>query len=134
VDCPNRECGQQFMNEYYQQVFPGLIQKLDEEMMKSMFEMVECGCGNQWTFEAGDVDYNIKDEDGNPISKKAAKHFAKNRVRCPSCEKNFCRKCKAEPYHMGKNCDEHKDYKDASKCRFCLDKLKKINKQASPAF
>lgn len=76
----------------------------------------------------------MKDEDGNPISKKAAKHFAKYRVRCNECAKVFCRKCKSDPYHTGKTCEEFQDYKEASKCRFCLEKLKKPNRTSVAAF
>ena len=39
-------------------------------------------CKNVMVFEAGKVDYGQRDEDGNVLSKIAAEHFAKSRIRC----------------------------------------------------
>ena len=41
----------------------------------------------------GRVDYNQKDEKGQPISRQAAEHFANYRIRCDACGKNFCINC-----------------------------------------
>lgn len=67
--------------------------------------MVECSCGNVMMMEPGRPDYNLKDDKGQPISKEAAEHLARYRIRCNECGKNFCTKCNAEPYHTGRTCE-----------------------------
>ena len=76
------------------------------------------------TVEASKPDYKQKDEDGNQLTREAAKHMAKFRVRCNDCSKVFCKSCKVEPYHIGKTCKQFEEYKGSNKCRFCLTKLK----------
>jgi len=71
-------------------------------------------------FEEGEPDFNIKDGKGWPLSAEAAEHMSKNRVRCNSCQQNFCVTCKMTPYHLGKNCEQAK----ISGCRFCGDEFK----------
>lgn len=71
----------------------------------------------------GTVDYNMKDDQGKPLSREAAQNMAKYRVRCSGCHKNFCSSCSAEPYHLGKTCEQQKEFKEARKCRFCQTKL-----------
>ena len=44
--------------------------------------MVRCDCGAIINFEAAKVDYTQKDDGGNVISKKAAEHMARFRIRC----------------------------------------------------
>lgn len=53
---------------------------------------------------AGNVYYDIKDEQGNKLSKTNAKHMSMHRIRCNECGNNFCKSCKVEPYHLGKTC------------------------------
>jgi hypothetical protein len=60
--------------------------------------------------------------------------MSKFRVRCGSCSKNFCSKCQAEPYHLGKTCEQFKEFKEARKCRFCLIKLTQSPPSMNPAF
>lgn len=60
----------------------------------------------------GDVDYHAKDDTGNTVSKEAAEHMSKYRVRCRECSLIFCTKCKEEPYHLGKTCEQYKEYKN----------------------
>lgn len=60
--------------------------------------------------------------------------MSKFRVRCDSCNKNFCTSCNAEPYHTGKTCEQHKDFKEAKKCRFCGEKMKGASASLKPAF
>ena len=116
------------------QIFPGMLEEIESAALKGMFDLVQCSCGNQMTVEAGQPDYKQKDEDGNVLSREGAKHMAKYRVRCNNCSKVFCKNCNVEPYHIGKTCQQYEEYKGANKCRFCLTKLKKINKHAPPAF
>jgi rRNA maturation endonuclease Nob1 len=54
----------------------------------------------------GEVQKGLKDERGNPLSKEAAEHMAKHRIRCHNCEKNFCASCNNDPYHLGKLCGQ----------------------------
>ena len=55
----------------------------------------ECpNCHELNSFEPGTVNYNIRDDQGNRLSKEAAEEFANYRCRCISCNNNFCIKCK----------------------------------------
>lgn len=107
-----------------------------ENVFLAQSNMVKCECGNIMELVEGDVDYNAKDDDGNKISKEAAVHMSKYRIRCSDskCNKIFCSTCKIEPYHVGKTCDQHAEYAQADKCRFCLIKLKGPRKGVKPAF
>lgn len=69
--------------------------------------VIYCNCGNAIMFEAGKIYYDLKKEDGSGITKTAAKHASQNRVRCNACEKNFCKSCKVEPYHIGFTCAQY---------------------------
>ncbi len=60
---------------------------------------VGCQCGNILELVPGQVDMNQKDSNGQPITREAAEHMAKYRIRCSECGKNFCAKCNEEPYH-----------------------------------
>ena len=60
--------------------------------------------------------------------------MSKSRVRCGSCQKNFCAECQSEPYHLGKTCQQHKEFKEAAKCRYCLNKLTQPPPSMLPAF
>eukprot|EP00357_Protocruzia_adherens_P036526 CAMPEP_0115008332 /NCGR_PEP_ID=MMETSP0216-20121206/21845_1 /TAXON_ID=223996 /ORGANISM="Protocruzia adherens, Strain Boccale" /LENGTH=575 /DNA_ID=CAMNT_0002375711 /DNA_START=183 /DNA_END=1910 /DNA_ORIENTATION=+ len=83
--------------------------------------LVDCVCGNKMEVVQGDVmaNLNLKDEAGNPLTREAAEHMAKYRLRCAKCDRVFCIKCNADPYHIGKTCEEYMKYKAAIKCRFC---------------
>lgn len=72
----------------------------------------------------GEVNYFAKDDKGEPISERAAEHMSVYRIRCHSCDQNFCHGCETIPYHIGKMCDEFKELKEALKCRFCANVLK----------
>ena len=81
--------------------------------------LVECpNCKEKISFEPGEVDYNIKDENNKIISKIAAEHYANNRCRCPGCHTIFCQNCHIFPYHLGKTCDEYKKFISSIKCRY----------------
>ena len=56
----------------------------------------------------GEVDFNIKNDTGQVISKEAAIHYSKYRVKCPTCEIAFCSEinCKSRPYHIGYTCEQ----------------------------
>lgn len=47
--------------------------------------------------------------DGQELTKAAAVHMAKHRIRCPDCSTNFCSSCMAVPYHMSLTCEGHKE-------------------------
>lgn len=81
--------------------------------------VVECPkCKEKNSFEKGEVDYNIKDNQNKKLSKEAAEDYAYNRCRCPSCQGIFCISCKALPYHLGKTCKEYNVFLSSKKCRY----------------
>ena len=91
--------------------------------------LVKCpyqNCGELNAFEPGNIDYNVRDEQGQKVSRQAAEDYAKNRCRCGFCRKDFCinSECKAMPYHLGKTCEEFKRHELAKKCRFCDTEIK----------
>jgi hypothetical protein len=52
--------------------------------------LIDCKkCKNRIFFEEGKVDYKQKDDQGRLLTKQAAEHMAKYRVRCV-CGINFC--------------------------------------------
>jgi len=59
-------------------------------MVKLNENLVECSCSNIMEVIPGEVQKGLKDDKGQLISAEAAKHMAKNRVRCHNCGKNFC--------------------------------------------
>lgn len=75
------------------------------QIVKENPNFISCDCGNIMMMEEGDVDYNMKDDKGQKLSKEAAEHFAKYRLRCDACGKNFCTKCNTTPYHTGRTCE-----------------------------
>ena len=81
--------------------------------------IVECPkCHEKNSFEKGEVDYNIKDDNNNKLSQAAATHYAENRCRCPNCSSIFCISCQVIPYHLGKTCEEYKAFLSSLKCRY----------------
>lgn len=104
VDCP--ECNQQ-INDYEIKALLGaeLLEKLQNDAMHHIVEedksLVSCPCGNAIEVEEGKVDYNQKDDNGKKLTRKAAEHMSKFRVRCTACKNNFCTSCNAQPYHIG---------------------------------
>ncbi|CDW80922.1 e3 ubiquitin-protein ligase [Stylonychia lemnae] len=96
--------------------------------------LVSCSCGEYMEVVPGKIDMNQKDDKGAPISQDAAVHMSMFRVRCNNCQKNFCAKCQSEPYHLGKTCEQHKEFKEAAKCRYCLNKLNGPPPSMNPAF
>lgn len=87
------------------------------QIVKENENMVSCACGNIMMMEPGDIIKGQKDNNGALITQEAAKHMANNRIRCNGCQKNFCTSCNAEPYHVGKTCDQN----NATMCRFCQE-------------
>ena len=124
-----------YLNEYFGQSFiEDLNELLLRKQLKEEMNMIEWKCNNLIEVISGEVDYKQKDEEGKVISKRAAEHMANCRVRCNNCDRVFWSKCNVEPYHIGKTWEEFAEYRGADKCRFCLDKLKKIRKGVNPAF
>ena len=123
------------INSYFGVKF---VEDLNEELLKIQIlqdsNMIQCTCKNFIEVVPGSVDYKQKDDEGRVISRQAAEHMAEFRVRCNICSRVFWSKCNTEPYHLGKTWQEFDDYRGADKCRFWLDKLKKIRKNWPPAF
>lgn len=74
----------------------------------------------------GEIDRNIRDEEGKKLSEESCVHFANHRVRCNKCSENFCSRCKAHPYHLGMTCEQFK----APRCRFCHSLLPEEEKES----
>lgn len=114
------------------------VSDMETELLKKQLReegnMIDCKWGNMIEVAPGKVDYKQKDEEGKVLSKPAAENMAQYRVRWNACDLVFCSNCKAEPYHLGKTCEEFAEYRGADKCRFWLDKLKKVRKKGPPAF
>ena len=83
--CP--ECQGNIMefeiNEYLNQE---QREELDKQIMQNMVRgnpnLIQCSCGDIIELVQGQVDLKQKDNDGNPISKEAAVHMSKYRIRC----------------------------------------------------
>ena len=93
--------------------------------------LIKCpypNCGEQNAFEPGKVDYNVRDEQNQKISKEAAEDYAQHRCRCGFCKKDFCKDCMAMPYHLGKTCEQHRSHEKAKKCRYCDQEIKAFNR------
>jgi hypothetical protein len=131
IEIPTTYLNQTFGREFIEELNDILFRK---EILENNPDMVECTCKNLIQVEPGEIDYKQKGDDGNVISRQAAKNMAECRVRCNHCDRIFWSKCNVEPYHVGKTCEEFAEYRGADKCRFWLDKLKKIRKNNSPAF
>lgn len=68
--------------------------------------VVRCpSCKCFFDFEPGIVDEGFKDAQGKYISKEAAQHMSKYRMRC-ICKAVSCVNCQMLPYHLGMNCEE----------------------------
>ena len=99
------------------------------ELLDSGDHFIECpACHAKWEFVPGDNDNSpdFSREIGinnKLLSEGAQTHYLAHRVCCRQCNKNFCRKCNAIPYHSGFNCNLYKVYLDADKCRFCSTAL-----------
>lgn len=126
ADCP--DCGEQ-INEYEIKALLGeeMLSKLHADAINAIVKgdqsIVQCPCGNAIEASEGKVDYNVKDDDGKKLTRKAAEHMSKHRIRCHACKNNFCTSCLAQPYHIGKSCEEFKEFSESIKCRFCGDAI-----------
>ena len=57
--------------------------------------------------------------DRTPLDDAAKQFFVANRFLCRGCRADFCRACKAIPFHTGLSCAEFVEYQSAPHCRFC---------------
>ena len=74
-----------------------------------------------------------RDAKGRVLTEVAFIHFSKFRVRCRTCNHNFCADCRVAPYHKGYTCEGYQDYLKARQCRFCHAKLTPQNTSPIPA-
>lgn len=119
-----KQCGELIDNEYKRQVlgnqYEEILKKNDERNNKILTEgTIECPkCKELISFEPGsNVDYKIRDDKNQIISREACEDYAKNRARC-TCGENFCASCKTVPYHVGYTCEGFKKRQVAIKCRY----------------
>lgn len=97
-------------------------------LLGNTIQCVNNECREQFVFETGNVDYNIRDEKNQKLNKVSAEHYSMHRCRCPSCKIDFCESCKVTPYHTGKTCEEHKSFSDSKKCKYDSTIIKSNNK------
>ena len=121
----NKQISEQDKRDVLKEQYDILIIKSNENAIKEI--LIKCPypeCGQKFIFEKGEVDYKMKDANGNVLSRQAAEDYANHRCRCGFCGKDFCTGCNKMPYHLGKTCQENIDYEKAKKCRFCDAELK----------
>eukprot|EP01095_Lingulamoeba_sp_RSL-Kostka_P009076 TRINITY_DN3106_c1_g1_i1.p1 TRINITY_DN3106_c1_g1~~TRINITY_DN3106_c1_g1_i1.p1 ORF type:complete len:449 (-),score=163.39 TRINITY_DN3106_c1_g1_i1:81-1427(-) len=66
--------------------------------------------------------------DGKPLSNEAINHRDEYRIRCRTCNIDFCSLNMTSPYHIGYTCQQYTDYINSAKCRFCQDSISNHNK------
>jgi hypothetical protein len=93
--------------------YESLVKKFNELLFGNLIECPNCHEMN--SFEKGKVDFNVRDDQNNKLSREAAIDYAENRCRCASCGKNFCAKCKKIPYHIGMTCEQSALHEKAKK-------------------
>ncbi len=82
------------------------------------------GCGSIWesmpdTGRRDQPNITEKDEKGNVLTREAWQHYCDFRDRCRDCDTNFCKSCKAVPYHLGRTCEAQQRFEASRVCRFC---------------
>jgi E3 ubiquitin-protein ligase MYCBP2 len=98
-------------------------------IMGAIGTTIECPqCKEKIVFEKGGVDYNIKNDKNQKLSRESAEHYAFNRCRCVSCKIDFCVNCKESPYHIGYTCEEIYKIKISKKCKYCNTVITEKNK------
>lgn len=65
---------------------------------------------------------------GKQLNTLGTTHYLQYRFRCRNCNSDFCRLCRALPYHLGFDCKTHVEFKSAPKCRFCGDAVMSTNR------
>ena len=125
-------CGKEIEEEIKKDILGVKIyEELESKALKGIIgNIVQCPnpkCKEKITFEPGEIDYNVKDEQNKKLSKRAAEDYATHRCRCGFCQINFCVNCLSIPYHLGKTCQEYKMHTFAKKCRFCDNEIKENN-------
>jgi len=124
ISCPKEGCEYVLCNEELEDLIGKKeLEELGNNSLKEFIGddamIVECICGVSSIVDPGIVDYTYKDENGAGISRETAEHMAKYRFRCAACNRVICAKCKVEPYHLGKTCEEHQNFKKSKHCRYC---------------
>jgi hypothetical protein len=70
--------------------------------------------------------------DRAPLTEEAKQFFLANRFLCRGCRSDFCRQCKAYPFHNGLSCSEYVEYLAAPHCRFCAVTVTAKTRLANP--
>lgn len=119
-------------NDKTQILGPEKYEELVSKALGNMFgSLVQCPnpkCQQKIAFEPGQIDYKVRDDQNNILTRQAAEDYAKNRCRCGFCQNNFCVSCGAVPYHIGKTCQEFKHHQVAVNCRYCDEEIKGHNR------
>ena len=81
------------------------------ELMGVFGQVIDCpNCHELNSFEPGTINYQIKGEQGNLLSKQTCEEYENHRCRSIRCNENFYIKFKTIPYHIGKTCEEYKNF------------------------
>ncbi|CAD8082872.1 unnamed protein product [Paramecium sonneborni] len=93
---------------------------LDKKLALKNQNIVECiKCKSQFSFEKGNPQEQVKDQQGKSINGEALISYANNRFICKQCKTEQCRQCNATPFHIGMTCQQHKINLKANKCILC---------------
>ncbi|CAD8076897.1 unnamed protein product [Paramecium primaurelia] len=94
--------------------------ELDKKLALKNQNIVECiKCQSQFSFEKGNPNEQVKDQQGKNISGEALINYANNRFICKQCKTEQCKQCNAVPFHIGMTCQQYKTNQQANKCILC---------------
>eukprot|EP00347_Sterkiella_histriomuscorum_P016709 403352152 len=123
---------QQDFKKFAKKVGSIVREHYQDEIFKTFKQYICKKCQHTSSVQRGEVDYSIKNWNGQLISVDAAINYNLNKIQCESCSYNFCNKCQIEPYHLGYTCEEYYIYLDTRKCRFCKNIIGDDKQQALP--
>ncbi|CAI2366961.1 unnamed protein product [Moneuplotes crassus] len=131
VDCP--KCGRIVHEEEIEillsEEWEEMVEELEDEKTEINEGFVRCRCGEEVEVKNKKVNYNLKDEEGYPVSKEASECYAKYRTKCNQCNDELCGKCMLTPFHLGFTCSQYREYIESEKCRYCGYPVKKKRKK-----
>ncbi|KRX06473.1 hypothetical protein PPERSA_05086 [Pseudocohnilembus persalinus] len=128
-----KQCKQNFIDDDYKQVLGNeKYDELQQDLIEKQLNIIKCHkCKEKFEFQKGNLNENIKDKDGNDLSRIHEEDYANNRFICKNnaCKTEQCRLCKAIPYHLASTCEEYKKHMDSKRCRYCDEEIDISKKQ-----
>eukprot|EP00008_Paramoeba_atlantica_P014012 CAMPEP_0201478736 /NCGR_PEP_ID=MMETSP0151_2-20130828/3510_1 /ASSEMBLY_ACC=CAM_ASM_000257 /TAXON_ID=200890 /ORGANISM="Paramoeba atlantica, Strain 621/1 / CCAP 1560/9" /LENGTH=1139 /DNA_ID=CAMNT_0047859915 /DNA_START=83 /DNA_END=3502 /DNA_ORIENTATION=- len=112
-----------------QTLFPITLTSSIETMIEQYEEFVRCPNDQckavfERVWHEEEPQGTVSDDSGRPLKYEALQDYHHNRFRCRRCSVVFCANCKANPYHLGRTCEDNRIGKGKRKeCRFCLQSL-----------